>query len=416
MRKKLTILINLCLRIATLGGKFLLLIFIAHFFNLIDLGIYALFATTISYVLYLLGFDFYIYSTRKMLHGSEKEWLGILKNQFFVYFISYITIFPVVIVVLFNLNFIPHFLIIFFVIITILEHLSQELMRITVVCQKPTLANIQLFLRNGAWCYGFILYSYFCNDKNLEGLFLFWIVGTLSSIILSSLCLKNISIFNVFYFNQIDLAWIFSGIKVAFPFLISTLALRGLFTIDRYILEWNLGVEEVGIYSFYSNLSNVLLSFIDAAVVIHFYPQLVSSFQNKSFEKYKIIADKFKSSLIKISSLLVLGLACLTPILLVFLDNDILINNISVFYTLLISAYIFGLSLIPHYRLYAMSLDFEIIISTIIAFILGIVLMLLLVNWMGIMGVAIGQMLAMLFLFIYKLIVIKIKENRLTNE
>lgn len=74
-------LINIALRGMTLGSKFLLIFFLARFLEPAELGLYGLLVATIGYALYLLGLDFYTYSTREILKRERNEWGGLLKNQ-----------------------------------------------------------------------------------------------------------------------------------------------------------------------------------------------------------------------------------------------------------------------------------------------------------------------------------------------
>lgn len=67
---------NIAIRGSTLASKFLLIFFLARFLEPSELGVYGLFAATIGYSLYLLGFDFYTYTTRELLKCDRSQWGG----------------------------------------------------------------------------------------------------------------------------------------------------------------------------------------------------------------------------------------------------------------------------------------------------------------------------------------------------
>ena len=74
-------LINVALRGTTLASKFLLIFFLAKFLEPKQLGLYGLLTVTIGYALYLLGFDFYTFTTREIIKLKRHEWGGLLKDQ-----------------------------------------------------------------------------------------------------------------------------------------------------------------------------------------------------------------------------------------------------------------------------------------------------------------------------------------------
>ena len=67
---------NITLRGMTLVSKFVLLFFLAKFLQASEVGLYGLLSATIGYALYVIGFEFYNFSTREMIGEDSKHWLG----------------------------------------------------------------------------------------------------------------------------------------------------------------------------------------------------------------------------------------------------------------------------------------------------------------------------------------------------
>ncbi|MBK9455474.1 MAG: hypothetical protein IPO24_07730 [Bacteroidetes bacterium] len=140
---------NLGIRGATLIGKFLLVYFLADQLTVEQNGVWGIFTTSIALSLYVVGLDFYTYSSRRILDFKEEDRSPMLRDQLVFYFISYLVLFPIL-GLLFVFNVIDIKFAIFFYAILIFEHLAQEAYRTFVVFSKPIIANIILFLRTGS--------------------------------------------------------------------------------------------------------------------------------------------------------------------------------------------------------------------------------------------------------------------------
>jgi hypothetical protein len=72
---------NLLIRGISTLSKFALVMSMAKFLTLEEVGTYGLLAATISLSVILIGGEFYTYSQREMLSVDLKKWPSILKNQ-----------------------------------------------------------------------------------------------------------------------------------------------------------------------------------------------------------------------------------------------------------------------------------------------------------------------------------------------
>ncbi|WP_426723819.1 hypothetical protein [Enterobacter cloacae complex sp. 302F9] len=130
-----TYLFDLSLRIAALGGKFLLMMAIARFLTVKDVGDYGLYVSIIVVSLYFVGLISYIFSTREILDPKVIKNIGeILFNQFIFFAFSYLllaAIWPG----LLTLSAITGVGGLLFV-LTITEHLSQECYRVLIIKEE----------------------------------------------------------------------------------------------------------------------------------------------------------------------------------------------------------------------------------------------------------------------------------------
>lgn len=397
---------NLLIRGATLASRFVLVIFIAKFLSTEELGAYSLFAASITYALFFVGMDFYTFSSREILSVDKSLWFGIVKNQFVFYLLFYFIGFPLI-YSLFYFGFLPKQLILWFYLILVAEHLAQESMRLLVVFDKAFLANISLFIRSGVWVYAAVVIMFFSDGlREVTTILGLWLVGSSLSILLVIPQLKRLHQISASS-QKIDFSWMLQGIKVAIPLLIGTLALRSIYLVDRYSLSYFANLSAVGIYSFYSSFASALLAFVDAVVVMQIYPKIVSSVKNNDLNGLVYYKRKFVKSVSILSLTLVVLLPVGVYLLLLWMNKSEYLEYIPLLALLMLSSIIYSYALLPHYELYAHNEDKKIITSSVLAAIVGVIIMPVGAYYYGVYGVAGGQVLAVTFLYVYKIMLLK---------
>ena len=392
-------LVNMSLRAFTIFFKFALLFFMARVMQPEMVGLYSLVTATVSYALFFLGFDLYTYSQREMLSLEMKDWSGILQKQFSFYLYSFIVALPIMLL-LFVFEYIPWSLAPLFFVLLPLEHLSQELYRLLIICNKQTVAMLSYFFRMGAWIPVAIIIYVLIKDYQLNYLLFLWILGDLIAIGIALLTV-NKHLGRIVFTVKLDLPWLVNGLKVSSRFLVGTLALRGLFVFDRYFISAALGKEDLGIYGFYFGIANAAMVFADAGVISRLYPKLVSACRN---------GDKVTTlRLIKGMLLGISGVYMIISIFVYFSINPLLsyigktqyVDNLNVFWILYLSMFIFTLGLVPHYVLYANCEDKKIMRLSVFTIVVFISLLNLL-NLKSTFGVACNMLISILFLTIIK--------------
>lgn len=399
-------LLMMFLRGATLGSKFILVMLLAKYASFETLANYSLLTITISFLLYLLGFDFYTFSSREIIQQGFSKSGQLLYNQFLFYFLMYLLAVPIV----FGINYFHILnvgLLFYFVLIT--EHLAQECMRIIVINNNPFKANFQLFLRSSFWIYIYILYSYYSGSYDLDKLLLFWFISNVFAILYSLSEFQIVDKNNIFI---IKTKWIAYGLKIAIPLLITTLMLRGVYFSDRYFLKYTSTTEELAVYSFYSNMANALIAFIDASVIMVFYPKIIEAFKKGNKREYNDTLKKFKKSLLKIGVFIFSVLSLIIPFICFLLGKNEYLHLIVIFYLLLISSFIYSYGLIYHYELYARKQDKKLLVCTGFCFISGLSLQYILGIYLGGVGIAIAMLTVSCLLMITKSRCIKLIKQR----
>lgn len=394
----------LAIRGATLASKFLLITYLAKYSTFELLAEYSIIAVTISYLLYILGFDFYTFSSREILKKTFHKSGGMILNQFIFYGVMYVISIPLV-MLLSTHSIIDPRLVILFYFVMISEHLSQEFMRILVINSNALKANLQLFIRSASWIYIFIIYSFLTGTTSIQTLLLTWCSANFIALIYAFLELKYID-WSDQHAWQIDLSWIYSGVKVALPLLCATLMLRGIFISDRYLLKFLSTTQDLAIYSFFSNMANALIAFIDAAVIMYFYPKLINAYNSNNNTVYDDCLKSFKRKMILVGIGVSFVLALLIPVLCLYLGHIEYLQHIGIFYILLFSSFVYCYGLIYHYELYSRKKDGLILISTFISFLFGVLVQYLCGRYFYGIGMAFGVLISSSLLLISKSILI----------
>ena len=268
---------------------------------------------------------------------------------------------------------------------------------------KPIIANIILFLRTGSWAYLIlILWTAGVDElKSLRWLYLFWMCGGIAALAVSLYFLAKFKFKSVKHI-PIDWKWIKQGIKVSLLFFIGTVGYKIIEFADRYFIDYYHTKEEVGVYTFYANMCNIVETFVHTAVIIIFSPRLIETFHKSNYDYRKTLAQ-FAKQVVIYTIIIGVALAILIIPLLKSLENDEYIRDYNAFVVLVLSKMVLNFSLIFHYILYVRKNDFPIIKATIIACVINILLNFILIPTMSIMGAALATLTSFLIVMLMKM-------------
>jgi O-antigen/teichoic acid export membrane protein len=393
-------LLNLALRLTTMASKFLLIFALARFLEPGDLGLYGLLAVTIGYALYLLGFDFYAFATREMLKRPSSEWGSVIKNQGALSLAAYALFLPAL-CLLFALDLLPWHLALWFFPLLVIEHITQELGRLLVAISAPLWASWVMFLRSGCWAVAITVVMFFETEaRNLHYLFAAWIVSGAAAVLLGCYKLNRLKLGG--WQQKVDWRWISKGLKIAIPLLLATLALRALFTTDRYWFEYLNGMEALGAYVLFAGLCAALLSFLDAGVFVFLYPSLISAHHRNDSAAFQAGLRKMLVQTLLVTVTFSLIAIALLPYLLGWIAKPLYIEQSHLFPWLLVASVLYALGMIPHYALYAQGRDRAIVQSHLGSLLCFATSTWLLSNHFTALAVPMGLCIAFAFILLWK--------------
>lgn len=392
--------LNIVLRGATLASRFLLIFFLARFLDPAQLGLYGLLTATIGYSLYLLGFDFYTFTTREILKRGRHEWGSLLKDQAALSLVLYAIFLPLLSLI-FAEGLLPWGLAGWFFVLLILEHLNQELSRLMIAISEQLLASVMLFLRQGSWAIAVTaLMIIEPTTHSLGYVFGAWAVSGLVAVLIGAYRLAQLGISG--WHKKINWNWIVTGLKISIPFLVATLAIRGVFTLDRYWLQSLGGLRVLGAYVLFIGISGTLMAFLDAGVFAFSYPSLIGAHNKKQPALFHqelrklLVLTCVLSAAFAIASLLLL-----TP-LLNWLGKPLYAAHKDLYPWLLMVMVLYSLGMIPHYALYAQGIDRPIIYSHIASLFMFIIATWLFSQQWPLLAVPLGLCAAFILILLWK--------------
>lgn len=362
-------LLNLGLRFSTLATRFLFIFALAKFLDPASVGYYGIFTATVGYCLYFVGLDFHTYITREILKTPIEQRGQLIKGQAALSGVLHIIFFPILLTFLINVDW-PNKLTLWFLPLLVLEHFNQEISRLLITLSEQITASMILFVRQGCWTIASVVLMVFePATRNLGTVMALWATAGICAATIGIIKLKALDMGG--WRKRVDWTWLKRGVVVSSMFLISTLTVRGVQTLDRYWIEALNGIDLVAAYVLLLGVASTLIVFLDAGVFTFTYPSLIKHNNNKHHEIANRTVRRMLAQTLFISAGFAVVSSLSLPWLLTWIGNPIYLEAIDLYPWLLAAMTLNALGMVAHYGLYARGCDKPIIyshISSLIAF------------------------------------------------
>lgn len=362
-------LLNVLLRCFVLASKFFLIGFLGVCLSQEEFGVYGLVTGYVAFSVLIVGIDYYAFAHRRYFCAGESK-KKVIKEHGMASLFGYATIFPLFLFFISKNNYVAS-LMPMFVALCVVEHLSQECYRYLNIENRQLTATISYMIRSALWVLPlYIFYELNIVAVNLRTVLLFWLGGSVISIALVFIHIEPIVFLKILR-EKVDKGRIKIGLQKSFVFILATFALKGLFTFDRQLVEVGSSIEHVGVYTVYVQFAMIVFNFVDAGLLSYIYPRLLrasSVAETNQKTKYEL--------LVAATSVLigVLLIVFLPPILkAVGFKSTYDFRSIE-FYIVVIAIVFYSMSMIPHYYLYSMGMDFHNLVVHAFVFILFLTL------------------------------------------
>lgn len=362
--------LSLALRISALGARFLLFFWLAFYLSPADVGLYGLIAATVSYGTLFMGMDFHLFSNREFKRAALEDRWDILRASISTYLVIYVLAIPFLMIV-FMADLLPwHIAGMFFAILT-LEHIGQEIYRILVMMERVVLAGWVLFLRIGLWAIVVaILMMLDPRFQTMETVLIAWSIGALLAVVFAIPPLLELP--RVRSVAKYGRNWVKSGFRVALPFLLGTLALRGMVVFDRYLIEFFASEDIQGVYVLFAGMAATLPALLEAGVFAFLSPKLIAAAKEQNRTGFALLVARMRRETnLAVAGFVILGVIGV-QLVVAYLPNPIYGANMAVFYICLAAQIPLSMSMVFHFPLYAHGHHKPIIVTHILAFVVFI--------------------------------------------
>lgn len=357
---------NTLLRAMTVGIRAALLIGLAIWLKPAELGLFGLIAATVTITSYLYGLDFYTFTVRELSESDVQDVRHRVRDQFVVFGAMYL-VGGLVLTVLLPWLGLGSGLAVLVALLTISQHATLELYRVLLRLRRTLAASASLFVRDAAWVPACPLAWWLSGDLTIGGVLLFWLLGSIAGNGLAAwLVLRSTPAGRA---RRVDRVWLTRGIKTGLRMLPGTLALRGLFTVDRMILALIVSPEALGAYVFFASLCTAATGLFETGVMPYFWPRLLEAARSGVRPRRAAAAARALTLACLVGAPALAAVSVGTGLVLAELLPDPTYGAHVEFLLWVSVAYFFTtLSNIPHYKLYAAHRDVAIVGSNAVAF------------------------------------------------
>lgn len=373
----------------SVGSKFLLVGYLAKALNLDDYGSYQLISYFVLISTTVFGLEFYNLTNRAIAKTERKSKIY---NQHLSFFLSTSPILILVQIALFLLIF-PRELIslvniILVLIIGLCDYFSQEVYRYLMINRSFRKGNLQLIYKSLLFVIFVVVYDQMV--KELTFLAVLWIMLA-SYLILFLLAYKTFSttlhVFKRDVVQRMKKPRLIKSLNAVLPFVVLIVFLKGIEFSDKFIIGKQLGLQDIGIYSFVFQVASSINIFIVSGFYIIYLPQLIQTYESNTL-RFKVEYKNFAMLTCISSIVLAIIITAISPFVFQLIGKSVFLQHMNLLKLLFIGFILNNMSLVPHIFLYI--LEDEKVIMTImaIAFVLNLGLNVTLVPRYGIDGAA----------------------------
>lgn len=389
---------TLLFRGGSILARFILSVVIIRWLNLKDFGTFNIFNANLALTSLIIGFEFYNYSIREILAPENKyKQLSLIKDQAVLHLSIYILFFFVAsILQAFGLK-ILYFK--YFIALTILENFNQQLFLILITLNRPALSSVFFFVRNALWFFVLLAFYYLniITAINLNTIFNFWLYSQLLSVILSVTYLFYILKNQRLY--KINKKYLISGLKVGLLYLGGSFLYKLLELEDRYLIDFILNKQMVGVFTFFSGIANLIPVLIYNAILVIESPTIIKTKPGKKAKKYYQVLTR--------KALIWILLGSLSLIIIIFpiskyLKNDLITHYSPIFFLIIISYSFLALQSISNSFLHSFKADKKIQLSIFYTLLINTSISIILIPIIGLYGSVISNLISFSFIYYYK--------------
>jgi O-antigen/teichoic acid export membrane protein len=276
------------LRFASFGAKLALTLYMGRYLSLADIGTYGLVFGAVMILTIVLGCRLDYVMSRDLVRVSSKTAALRMRDQTVFYAIHYlIAAVCMGCLIVTDATATSSRILGYVLAVTITNSCVDFAYSNLNSMEKPLLANALFFMPGGAWCIAVIALGIAePHFRSVDTILLAWIAGNVAFCITTCWVLRRMPWGEAFR-QPVDWGWMAASVRKSFPYWIGMLGLSvGGYT-DRFVLMHFVGLDEVGIATFYLSLAGAIWTLVQATVLAVAYPRLVAAHRDGLTESFR---------------------------------------------------------------------------------------------------------------------------------
>lgn len=284
---------NAGLRLASLGLKLLLTLYMGKYLGLTEMGTYGLVAAYAAISIPLLGFRLDYVVMREIVNRKDLALATLLRDEMAFYISTYAIASAAVIAYLYSVGSEQdQEIILIALVICTLESFATITSQNMSSLKRPIFGNFLFFIRSSLWAIPVMVLGWYNPEyRTAQFVFDFWIAGIMLSLMVQAYAWRKLPWREALRI-PVQWGWIWTSVKRTLPIWIGGVcgALSG--NVDRFIIETYLGREFVGLVSFYGSFVLAVGSLIASGLFSFKYPYLIEYHKSGDLSAFQQLTRK----------------------------------------------------------------------------------------------------------------------------
>lgn len=395
---------NLILRVASLAGKLLLMLFMGRYFDLSSIGAYGLVFGAVMLVGAFAGQSFNYVVMREIIDMPRIDALARVRDQVVWYLLNYALLGGLLVANDYlRIIDIPSKYFIFLLVLSVTEGLGSVFYYNMNSFGQQFLANISLFVRAAAWV-PFVVVLGLYDPKYLheDTVLLCWSVGSALSLTIPLVVWSRWGWRKVFA-KRIDWPWIRNGVKKSSYIWLGTLSGVAGSYLDRYVVNHYINLELVGVLTFFYSFVNAFFPLIESGVIAFASPKMVGLHRRNEMQAFWLEVRRAGKQIAIAAGGLAVFLSLAVPSLSIMLDRHAFVRETQTLLLLLAATWFNVMSMGLTHILFAQHRDGPVWTGSLFYCLVMVVANFSFVPVYGFSGIGYSALVAALCLFIWRL-------------
>ena len=394
---------NVVLRLVPLFAKLILTLYMGRYLTLADMGEYGLVFGTVIVLTVFLGQRFDYIVTRELVGADPVTVLHKMRDQALLYLANCIVLGLVIFVLIVtNATEIDRENLVYILILSSLEGYATIVYGNMNSLNRQVLANALFCLRAGVWIFpvvvlGLLNPAFRTDDVVLIG----WMAGVVLSLFATGWVWRDMP-WRQAMAKPVQWTWLWRGLKKSSLIWLGMVGLTGGVYVDRFIVLRFLGLDDVGIITFYTSFTNAMLALLQSGVAAFAYPRLIQFHRDGNKDHFSKEARRTVKQIALGAAVMAAGLAVAVPLLAHYFSRPVYVQYAFVFWLILAGTWVRANADALFLVLFARNQDRPIWLGNLLFLIPAVGCNALLVPFLGLSGIGYGTIAAAVFLFVWR--------------